>query len=143
MRLSRSSRVRVAWSRMAPPQVLIADDQEGHRKLLDLLLSIDGYDITMVEDGREALSWLQKHTPDLAILDVSMPFVTGLEVADRIRRVSRLKGVKIIVLTAARDERTRELARLANVDALVLKPLEGKDFRALVRDVLAGASMPV
>ena len=128
---------------MAPPQVLIADDQEGHRKLLDLLLSIDGYDITMVEDGREALTWLQKHTPDLAILDVSMPFVTGLEVADRIRRVSRLKGVKIIVLTAARDERTRELARLANVDALVLKPLEGKDFRALVRDVLAGTSMPI
>ena len=67
---------------MASAKVLIADDQEGHRKLLDLLLSIDGYDITMVEDGREALSWLQKHTPDLAILDVSMPFVTGLEVAD-------------------------------------------------------------
>lgn len=143
MRLSRSSRVRVAWERMAPPQVLIADDQEGHRKLLDLLLSIDGYDITMVEDGREALSWLQTHTPDLAILDVSMPFVTGLEVANRIRRVSRLKAVKIIVLTAARDERTRELARLTNVDALVLKPLEGKDFRALVRDVLAGTSMPI
>jgi DNA-binding response OmpR family regulator len=54
------------------------------------------------------------------------------------RRVSRLKGVKIIVLTAARDERTREMARLAKVDALILKPLEGKDFRALVKSVLAG-----
>ncbi|MDA0700536.1 MAG: response regulator [bacterium] len=128
---------------MAAYQVLIADDQEGHRKLLDLLLSIEGYDLTMVEDGREALSWLQSHTPDLAILDVAMPFVTGLEVADRIRRVSRLKDVKIIVLTAARDERTRELARMAKADALVLKPLEGKDFRALVRSVLAGEPQPI
>jgi CheY-like chemotaxis protein len=121
-----------------PIQILVADDQEGHRKLLDLLLSIEGYDLTMVEDGREALAWLQQHTPDLAILDVAMPFVNGLEVADRMRRVSRLKGVKIIVLTAARDERTREMARLAKVDALILKPLEGKDFRAIVKSVLAG-----
>jgi CheY-like chemotaxis protein len=118
--------------------ILVADDQEGHRKLLDLLLSIEGYDLTMVEDGREALAWLQQHTPDLAILDVAMPFLTGLEVADRMRRVSRLKGVKIIVLTAARDERTREMARMAKVDALILKHLEGKDFRAIVKSVLAG-----
>jgi DNA-binding response OmpR family regulator len=69
---------------------------------------------------------------------VTMPFLSGLEVADRMRRVGRLKDVKIIVLTASRDERTRELARLAKVDALMLKPLEGKDFRALVKAVLAG-----
>ncbi len=123
---------------MAATRILIADDQEGHRKLLDLLLSIEGYELTMVEDGREALEHLQQHTPDLAILDVTMPFLSGLEVADRMRRVGRLKDVKIIVLTASRDERTRELARLAKVDALVLKPLEGKDFRALVKAVLAG-----
>ncbi len=125
---------------MAAPSILIADDHEGHRRLLDMLLSIDGYDITMAEDGREALSWLQQHTPDLAILDVTMPFVTGLEVADRMRRVTRLKDVKIVVLTAARDERTRALALAAKVNALVMKPLEGKDFRALVRSVLAGES---
>lgn len=123
---------------MAANRILIADDQEGHRKLLDLLLSIEGYELTMAEDGREALEHLQQHTPDLAILDVTMPFLSGLEVADRMRRVGRLKDVKIIVLTASRDERTRELARLAKVDALVLKPLEGKDFRALVKAVLAG-----
>jgi DNA-binding response OmpR family regulator len=123
--------------------ILVADDQEGHRKLLDLLLSIEGYELTMVEDGREALAWLQQHTPDVAILDVAMPFVNGLEVADRMRRVSRLKGVKIIVLTAARDERTRELARLAKVDALIHKPLEGKDFRAIVKAVLAGEPQPI
>lgn len=139
-----------AWPRrayhagdMAATRVLIADDQEGHRKLLDLLLSLEGYELTLVEDGREALEHLQTHTPDLAILDVTMPFLSGLEVADRIRRVARLKDVKIIVLTAMRDERTRDLARAAKVDALVLKPLEGKDFRALVREVLAGVKQTI
>ncbi len=116
----------------------MADDQEGHRKLLDLLLSIEGYDLTLVADGREALEHLQNHTPSLAILDVAMPFLTGLEVADRMRRVRRLKDTKIILLTASRDERTRQRAREIPVDALVLKPLEGKDFRAIVRCVLAG-----
>jgi len=128
---------------MAPTQVLVADDQEGHRKLLDLLLSIEGYDLTLVEDGREALEHLQKHTPALVILDVAMPFLTGLEVADRIRRVSRLKDTKVILLTASRDERTRERAREIPVDALVLKPLEGKDFRALVKAVLAGEEQSI
>jgi CheY-like chemotaxis protein len=142
MRLQPPEAPSLGWGVMNAPQILIADDQEGHRRLLDLLLSIEGYEITMVEDGREALAWLQQHTPDLAILDVAMPFVNGLEVADRMRRVTRLKGVKIVILTAARDERTRELARLAKVDALVLKPLEGKDFRALVRSVLAGRAAP-
>jgi len=128
---------------MGAPRILIADDQEGHRKLLDLLLSIDGYDIAMVEDGREALGWLQLNTPDLAILDVAMPFMNGIEVAERIRRVSRLKDVKVIVLTAVRDERTREAARMAKVDALVFKPLEGKDFRSVVKAVLAGEPQTV
>jgi CheY-like chemotaxis protein len=130
-------------SEMAAVQVLVADDQEGHRKLLDLLLSIEGYDLTLVEDGREALEHLQKHTPALAILDVAMPFLTGLEVADRMRHVGRLKDTKIIVLTASRDERTRERAREIPVDALVLKPLEGKDFRALVKAVLAGEKQSI
>ena len=130
-------------SEMAATQVLVADDQEGHRKLLDLLLSIEGYDLTLVEDGREALEHLQKHTPALVILDVAMPFLTGLEVADRMRRVSRLKDTKIILLTASRDERTRERAREIPVDALVLKPLEGKDFRALVKSVLAGEAYAI
>jgi len=128
---------------MEPVHVLVADDQEGHRKLLDLLLSLEGYDLKLVEDGREALEHLQKHTPALAILDVTMPYLTGLEVADRMRRVGRLKDTKIILLTASRDERTRERAREIPVDALVLKPLEGKDFRALVKAVLAGEKQSI
>lgn len=127
---------------MTAPLVLVADDHEGHRTLVDLLLASEGYELAMVEDGKAALEWLKDHTPALAILDVAMPHLGGLEVAERIRRIGRLKDTKIVILTALRDPQTREGARLAKVDALVMKPLEGKDFRDLIRRVLAGEPQP-
>lgn len=127
---------------MTPTLVLVADDNEGHRTLVDLLLATEGYELAMVEDGKAALEWLKDHTPALAILDVAMPQLGGLEVAERIRRIGRLKDTKIVVLTALRDPQTREGARLAKVDALVMKPLEGKDFRDLIKRVLAGERQP-
>lgn len=128
---------------MTPPLILVADDNEGHRTLIDLLLSPEGYDVAMVADGKAALEWLKDHTPALAVLDVAMPFMSGLAVAERMRRIPRLKDTKIVVLTGLRDPQTREGARLAKVDALVPKPLEGKDFRDLIKRVLGGERFPV
>ncbi len=127
---------------MTPPLVLVAEDNAGHRALVDMLLATEGYELAMVEDGRAALEWLKDHTPALAILDVSMPQLGGLEVAERIRRIGRLKDTKIVILTAMRDAQTRDGARLARVDALVPKPLEGKDFRDLIKRVLSGERQP-
>ena len=127
---------------MTPPLVLVAEDNAGHRALVDMLLASEGYELAMVEDGKAALEWLKDHTPALAILDVAMPQLGGLEVAERIRRIGRLKDTKIVVLTALRDAQTREGARLARADALVTKPLEGKDFRDLIKRVLAGERQP-
>lgn len=114
----------------------MADDLQGQRAVLEMLLSLDGYQVDTVEDGREALEYLRVTTPDLAILDVNMPFVSGVDVCDRMKRVPRLKDVPVILLTVLKDERTHEMARLAHADAFVLKPLEGKDFRTTVRDLL-------
>ena len=108
----------------------------------DMLLASEGYEVAMVEDGKAALEWLKDHTPALAILDVAMPQLNGLEVAERMRRIGRLKDTKIVVLTALRDAQTRERARMAKVDAMVMKPLEGKDFRDLIKRVLAGERQP-
>lgn len=120
-----------------PAVILVADDQEGQLVLVDMLLSIDGYEIVTVQDGREALEWLSRNTPDAAVLDVQMPFVDGIEVCRRIKAVRRLKHVPVAILTGMRDEGKLESARIAGADAIVRKPLEGKDFRATVRDLVA------
>jgi len=120
-----------------PTRILVADDIEGQRLVLEMLLGADGHVVDTVDDGRAALDYLKTTTPDLAILDVAMPFVSGIDICHRMKRIPRLKDVPVIILTALKDERTREMARVARADAIVTKPLEGKDFRATVRDLLA------
>ena len=120
-----------------PATILVADDDEGHRTLVDMLLTLDGHEVVTVGDGREALDYLKDNTPDLAILDVHMPQVDGIDVCQRMRQVSRLKNVPVIILTAMRDEKTQTLAKMAKADMVVPKPLEGKDFRAIVTRVMA------
>lgn len=105
--------------------------------ILDMLLSLDGYDVRLVEDGREALEFLKENTPDLAILDVKMPQLNGIEVCMRMKRISRLRDVPVVMLTALRDEETRTQLRAAQADAIIYKPLEGKDFRETVKSLLA------
>ena len=101
-----------------------------------MLLSLDGHDVTAVESGRAALEHLKEHTPALAILDANMPEPSGIDVCERIRKVTRLREMPVIVLTSARDEKTRTRAKMAKADLVVNKPLEGKDFRAMVSELL-------
>lgn len=118
------------------PTILIADDQSGQRVVLDMLLSLDGYEVVAMQDGRETLAYLQNNTPDLLILDIAMPGMTGIEVCSRVKRIRRFNHVPIIILTAIKDEKILTEAKLARADKVILKPLEGKDFRDLVKDLL-------
>lgn len=111
--------------------------------ILDMLLSIDGYEVHMVEDGLAALDFLKYHTPDLVILDVVMPNLGGLEVCGRMKRISRLKDVPVIILTAHQDDHIKAEAKFVKADALVFKPLEGKDLRLRVRELLSLRSRAV
>lgn len=124
----------------SPPVILIAEDQAGQRAVVEMLLTLDGYELTTVGDGGAALTWLKENTPALAILDVRMPHVDGLEVCRRMKKVKRLAHVPVIILTALRDEATAAGAKAVGADSVVFKPLEGKDFRAHVRELLAGAA---
>lgn len=116
--------------------ILVAEDLAGQRMVLDMLLSVEGYEVKLVEDGVEALEYLKENTPDLAILDVRMPRLGGLEVCARMKRVSRLRNVPVMILTALKDAATLEASRLVAADAIVYKPLEGKDFRETVKSLL-------
>lgn len=126
----------------AAPVILTAEDEAGQRAVVELLLSSDGYEIASVADGREALAWLKEHTPALAILDVRMPHLGGLDVCRRMKGVRRLANVPVVILTAMRDTATDEAARAAGADLIVHKPLEGKDLRIQIRRLLEGATRP-
>lgn len=118
------------------PTILIADDQPGQRVILDMLLTLDGYEVVAKADGKETLEYLKGHTPSLMILDINMPYIDGVEICRRVRGIERLKHVPVIILTASKDEAVMTAAKMAKATAVVHKPLEGKDFRSLVKSLL-------
>ena len=120
----------------AKKTILAADDQAGQRLLLDVMLSVD-YELILLKDGLEVLNYLKSNlAPDLIILDVEMPKVNGLDVCSRIKRVSRLQDIPVMILTANDDEATKTLAEMSKADRLVYKPLSGKDFSSIVKDLV-------
>jgi len=110
----------------APPHILIADDEHGQRVLLDMLLSTENYQVTALTDGREVLTYLQTHTPDLVVLDIKMPHIDGLQICERMRRIQRLKKVPVAIVTGLRDEHTSEMIKWVKPDAVIYKPLAAR-----------------
>lgn len=119
-----------------PATILVADDEPAVRNLLEMVLGADGHTIVTVADGKEALAYLKDNTPDLIVLDVNMPFLTGIDVCSRIKRIKRFQYTPVVILTAMSDQRTRDEARGVKVDLFVNKPLTGKNFRKTVQDLL-------
>jgi len=84
----------------APPVVLVADDDKDVLELVAAVLEEEGYEIETARDGLEALDRLSTRRPDLALLDVRMPGVDGVELSRRIRRNPRTRDVPVILLSA-------------------------------------------
>jgi len=118
------------------PTILCVDDSEGHLKILELSLGAHHYQVELARNGHEALTMLESLTPNLIILDIDMPFMNGLELATRIRRIQRFNGVPIVVMTSQVRDDQREKAEAAGVDLLLHKPMQGKNLAGLVTDLM-------
>ncbi len=114
-------------------KILIADDENRIRKLVNDFLSREGYEIIEANDGKEALDMFYEKNPDLVILDVMMPKFTGLEVCKEIREES---SVPIIILTA-KDTESDELSGFSSgADEYISKPFSPKILVARVNALL-------
>lgn len=103
-------------------KILIVDDEENHRKTLGIGLRLEGYDVVEADDGEMALEKLEHEPIDLAIVDLMMPGMNGLEFARRARfRYPRMR----VVLTSAYHLTERQVERAAaGVIGFVAKPYE-------------------
>jgi len=89
--------------RLMPKDILVAEDNEDTRFLLALQLRRGGYRILEAEDGIEALDQLKENKPDLLLLDLMMPGLSGFEVLEQIQTDTELPKVPVIVLSALAD----------------------------------------
>jgi DNA-binding response OmpR family regulator len=116
--------------------VLLAEDDEDVRALAELVLRREGYEVTAVSDGQAALDAAADRTPSVAVLDVSMPRMDGLETARRLRERAETREVPIMLLTARVTEADRERGRDAGVDAQLDKPFSPAVLAERVRALL-------
>ncbi|MEP7183133.1 MAG: response regulator [Betaproteobacteria bacterium] len=117
-------------------KILIADDEPNIVVSLEFLMKQKGYEVRVVNDGEAALAAVGDFGPDLILLDVMMPRVSGYDVCQKIRENPAWQGIRIIMLSAkGRDiEVTRGMA--VGADAYVTKPFSTKDLIDKVRTML-------
>jgi len=113
---------------MMAKSVLIVEDNELNMKLFNDLLEANGYDIIQTRNGMEALELARKHKPDLILMDIQLPEVSGLEVTKWIKEDDALRAIPVIAVTAFAMKGDEERIRQGGCEAYISKPISVKKF---------------
>jgi putative two-component system response regulator len=116
--------------------VLVVDDEQTNRALLVRMLTTEGYKVYTAADGESALAELERHAPDVILLDVQMPGIDGFEVCRRVKLnpATRLTPVVLVTGLGASEHRIKGIN--AGADDFIAKPFEVDELRARVRSLL-------
>ncbi len=87
-------------------RVLIADDIQQNRELLEAYLADEGYEILMAADGQQTMQMVDQHQPDLILLDIMMPRMSGYEVCSQIKSDPARRGIPVLMVTALNEAGT-------------------------------------
>ncbi|KHE73451.1 histidine kinase [Kocuria marina] len=120
----------------AQPSILVADDDPDIRDLVVFKLEQAGFAVRAVVDGSAALTALEDLTPDLVVLDVMMPGLSGLDVLRQIRTMDRLDGVKVLLLTARARDTDVDDGYNTGADDYVTKPFSPRELLHRVNSML-------
>jgi DNA-binding response OmpR family regulator len=121
----------------AKPRVVVADDDNDIRRLVQITVANAGCDVTAAPDGESALQAVREVMPDLIILDVLMPRMDGWEVAKELKRDPKTAGIPIMFLTSKGQEHdVLEGFEVGGAD-YVVKPFSPRELQARVRSALA------
>jgi DNA-binding response OmpR family regulator len=119
--------------------VLVADDDADIRDLVAFKLEQAGFEVISVEDGHTALEQAQSRKPTLAVLDVSMPGLSGIDVCRMLRADAATAGILIIMLTARVQEQDVEGGFSAGADDYVTKPFSPRELVSRIQALLSRA----
>jgi DNA-binding response OmpR family regulator len=121
-------------------RVLIVEDDADINATLQEAMRLAGYDAVGVLNGEDAFAEVERHSPDLVLLDQMLPDVDGVEICRRLRVAPRTKRVPIIFLTARTDEAARVRGLSAGADDYVVKPFSMQELILRVRGLLRRSS---
>lgn len=118
-------------------KLLLVDDEPHILELEQALFESEGFEVLTAKDGESALAILKMEKPDLAILDMMMPGMSGRELCEKIRADPNTKDLKVIFVTVARfSEIGKNLLKEMNVSDYITKPFENEDVIKRVKKIL-------
>lgn len=121
--------------------VLVAEPDAAQGQIVDMLLADPSYDVTIVTSGREVLARLKTSTPDACLLALDLPDVSGDDICSKIRRVTRLSNVPVVLIAPQSgrfglSDDARRRARKASADLVLPRPLGDKNLRDRIRALI-------
>jgi DNA-binding response OmpR family regulator len=119
-----------------PKEILIVDDEPSVVVALQFLMQQQGYHVLIAETGEDALDLIYKYKPDLVILDIMLPGIDGHEVCEIVRLNPDCREIKILFLTARRDEEEIAKGLALGADAYITKPFSNDKLVAAVHEIL-------
>jgi hypothetical protein len=116
-------------------KVLIVEDYDDTRSFMKFLLESEGYEVSEASNGQEAVEAVQYDSPDLILMDISMPIMDGLAATKKIRQFDKTAKTIIIAVTAYGQSYYRQAIE-AGCDDLINKPLDSKSLRPMLEQYL-------
>jgi two-component system, OmpR family, response regulator MtrA len=118
-------------------RIVVADDDMDIRDLVEFKLAMLGHEIVTVSDGSSAVDACTSQLPDLAVFDVMMPGLTGLEAVREIRKNPALANLPVILLTARAQQSDLQTGYASGADDYITKPFSPKDLATRVEALLS------
>jgi CheY-like chemotaxis protein len=119
-------------------KILLVEDNEMNRDMLSRRLNKRGHDVVIAVDGQQGVDMASSETPDIILLDMSLPVMDGWEAARRLKADSTTSGIPIIALTAHAMAGDREKCIEAGCEDYDTKPVEFKRLLGKINDLLGG-----
>ena len=116
--------------------VLIVEDNELNMKLFHDLLEAQGYEVLETREGLQALSLAREHRPDLILMDIQLPEISGLEVTKWLKEDDELASIPVVAVTAFAMKGDEERIREGGCEAYISKPISVAHFLDTIRKLL-------
>jgi len=123
-------------TQMSQPVILVAEDERDIRDLIVFTLQMSGFDIVDVPNGEEAVKKAPEVKPDLILMDVRMPKMTGLEACVALKQLDSTKDIPVIFLSARGQETEISTGRAVGAEDYILKPFAPDELSQRVNQIL-------
>ena len=122
-----------------PKKIMVVDDEPYIARVIKFKLEQEGYTVISANDGITGLNKIKEEKPDLVLLDVMMPGMSGYEVCQKIKGDAELAGIPVVILTAKGQERDREQGFSMGASDYITKPFSPNRLLELVKSIVGEA----